>query len=480
MLNNGTVSGTKNARVMKVQTAQITAVIIPSKKRPDGTCPIAIRVNFHGRAIKTLPVSVLEKNWDEKSSNVRKTDKDHEWKNQIIADELHSADKNRLALEAAGKDYRAKDVLITREKYLEPHLLEIDSVCDRMLAERCVRDHTRASYSTAIRKLKEYYGNNVGFLDLDSDNIVGFGKWMSQRHKSSTILTVMRCIATIYKYAVAHGTIANDDNPFKTYKYTRLFKSQTSRDALSEADMAKLEGWYSQHVNVDESGAVMPASKEILNDMLTPYSELCSVAMFLSSYYLQGLATVDLALLRSDQFRERRTTVERDGMKAVQAIVDGKEQTVYIPTAETEDVWYWDVAGVKRRKTGRPVPIALEINYMSLAVIGLYLKTANERGGYVFPLTDHMPEAKELDRICERFSKNAQKKLRRLAEKLGIHTDITMYTARHTFATHLLAKGASAGLLASAMGRTVENIDTYIHELDAPERLLAAKRNGRR
>lgn len=468
-----TVRITKNAKDMKVQTAQISAVILPNKKRPDGTCPIAIRVNFHGRAMKTLTVSAKEKDWDSRTSNVRKSDRDYALKNHIISDELHQAEQNRLALEASGKPYRAKDVLASREK---PRLLEIDGVCERMMEERCVRDHTRASYRTALKKLKEYYGDNVGFGDIDSDNIVGFGKWLAGKYRNSTILTVMRCIATIFKYAAAHGVISDSDNPFRTYKYTRMFKSETSREALSEAEMAKLEGWYSQHFFVDDSGSVAPVSADVWNDMLTPYSELCTASMFLASYYLQGLSTVDMVLLKASQFREKKTTVRREEMRPVQVTVDGVEQTAFIPTVTEEEIWYWDVVDVKRRKTGQPVPIAVEQNYMSLAVIGLYLATADERGGYVFPLTDHEPESRELDRICERFSKNAQKKLRRLGQKLQIKTQMTPYIARHTFATHMLQKGATAGLLASAMGRTVENIDTYIHQLDSSERLLAAKR----
>ena len=462
---------------MKVQTAQIQAVIIPSKQRPDGTCPIAIRVNFHGRAMKTLPISVMERDWDPKSSNVRKSDPEHAWKNKIISDELRQADQNRLALEAADRIYRAKDVLIVREKYTEPRLLELDAILERMLSERGVRDHTRASYVTALKKLREYYGGGIGLLDVDSDNIVGFGKWMvGKGYKNGTILTTMRCIATIWKYAVSHGVVSDADNPFKRYKYTRLFKTETSRDALSEAEMARMEGWYSQHFFVDDAGCVAPISADVWRDMTTAHTPLCAVAMFLASYYLQGLSTVDMALLRAEQFREKKTSVQREDMRAVQVVVDGIEQTAYIPTTVTDEIYYWEIVDVKRRKTGQPVPIAVEQNNMTLAVIGLYLSTAGERNGYVFPLTDHTPVETELNRITERFSKNAQKHLRRLGKELGISADMTMYTARHTFATHLLNNGASAGLLASAMGRTVENIDTYVHQLDSSERLLAAKR----
>lgn len=462
---------------MKVQTAQIQAVILTSKQRKDGTCPIAIRVNFHGRAMRTLPISVKPTDWCSRTANVRKSDKDHAWKNKIISDELHAADQTRLALEAAGKAYRAKDVLVTREKYAEPRLLELDAILERMLAERGVRSHTRASYMTALKMLRAYYGDNVGLLDVDSDNIVGYGKFLlSKGYKNSTILTAMRCTATLFKYAVAHGCLAEADNPFKNYKYTKLFKSQTSREALSEAEMAKLEGWYSQHFFVNDEGAVAPISADVWKDMTTAYSPLCGVAMFLASYYLQGLSTVDMALLKASQFREKKTSIQREEMRSVQVVVDGIEQTAYIPSIRNDDVYYWEIVDVKRRKTGQPVPLAVEQNNMSLAVIGLYLATAGERGGYVFPILERTPEEAELNRACERFSKNAQKHLRRIANELGISADITMYTARHSFATHMLQNGATAGLLASAMGRTVENIDTYIHQLDSSERLLAAKR----
>ena len=94
---------------MRTDTAKITAVLLASKKRPDGTCPVAVRVNWKGRAISTLPVSVTEKDWDAKNACVRKSVKNAANMNSIISQALAEADARRLEYEREGRSYTAAE-----------------------------------------------------------------------------------------------------------------------------------------------------------------------------------------------------------------------------------------------------------------------------------------------------------------------------------------------------------------------------------
>ena len=58
------------------------------------------------------------------------------------------------------------------------------------------------------------------------------------------------------------------------------------------------------------------------------------------------------------------------------------------------------------------------------------------------------------------------RKLKQFASKIGINSDITFYTARHSFASILNWNGINPSLIAQMMGRDVTDIQVYLRQFN--------------
>lgn len=57
-----------------------------------------------------------------------------------------------------------------------------------------------------------------------------------------------------------------------------------------------------------------------------------------------------------------------------------------------------------------------------------------------------------------------------------INSNLTFYSARHTYASQLYHQGVPISLIAQNMGRDVSNIETYLKEFD-DKRIIEANKN---
>ena len=462
---------------MKTDTAKITAILW-KKQRPDGTFPVAIRVNWKGRALKTLPVSVPERDWDSRTANVRKSNPNHAQMNSIISQALAEADARRLEFEREGRAYTAADIL--SDNGPKNRYTSFSDAIQGLVRDRALRPNTAKGYVTLLNWLERYLGQDCRLHQLTRENIRPFARYLEDNGiKGSTIQNMLARVGAIYSWAVETNVIRPEEHPMEGFRYRQQYRQQTERTALSESDVAKLEGWFASHFIADDDGVVRPVSEHVWKDMLDYTSELFACGLWLSSFYLQGLSPVDIAWLKAEQFVEKTfsRTVER--MELVEATVGGETKMVYLPVTDEEEVHYWSIEGVKRRKTGQPVELAVEIDYMKLAVIGLYLSTAAERDGYVWPIFHSGMSEDQRSYRMTRISNKACERLNKVCRRLEIPGKITLYVARHTYATMAAKSGVANAVLAKSMGRTVGGIDRYVHSLTSAEALLEAKKRMR-
>lgn len=462
---------------MKTETAKITAILW-KKQRPDGTFPVAIRVNWKGRALKTLPVSVKESDWDSRNANVRKSNPNAAQMNSIISQAIAEANARRLEYEREGRAYSAADIL--SDKGPKNRYMSFSDAIQGLVRDRALRSNTAKGYVTLLNWLERYLGQDCRLHQLTRENIRPFARYLDDNGmKGSTIHNMLARVGAIYNWAIENNVIHSEDYPLEGFRYRMQYRQTTERTALTENDVAKLEGWFASHFIADDDGTVRPASEDVWSDMLDYTSELFACGLWLASFYLQGLSPVDIAWLKAEQFVEKTFTRTVERTELVEAIVGGETKMVYLPVTDEEEVQYWSIEGVKRRKTGQPVELAVEIDYMKLAVIGLYLATAGERNGYVWPIfQDGMSEDQRSYRMT-RISKKACGRLNNVCRRLDITGNITLYTARHTYATMAAKSGVANAVLAKSMGRTVCGIDRYVHSLTSAETLLEAKKRMR-
>ena len=75
---------------------------------------------------------------------------------------------------------------------------------------------------------------------------------------------------------------------------------------------------------------------------------------------------------------------------------------------------------------------------------------------YLFPILNrqiHTTEKQILERV-KKTLKHVNKRLHELSEEIGLHTPLTTYVARHTYATVLKRSGVSVALISESLGHS--------------------------
>jgi integrase len=108
----------------------------------------------------------------------------------------------------------------------------------------------------------------------------------------------------------------------------------------------------------------------------------------------------------------------------------------------------------ERQKTGeevRSIPL-------SDALAGLLTALEVQGGEYVLPILgpEHVTEKQKVLRI-QKCLKRMNREMKEAAALVGIHTKLTSYVARHTYATTLKRKGTSDTLISEALGHASTN-----------------------
>lgn len=150
------------------------------------------------------------------------------------------------------------------------------------------------------------------------------------------------------------------------------------------------------------------------------------IDMFLFSYYAGGIASVDFSYLQYSDIRKDKIVVSR-----------------------------WKTIGGFREKK-QDIDIVPEI----IELIEKYRgKTIN---GFVFPIIDKCDLDKQ-ESYATKFRVYANNYLARVCKELGL-PKVTLYAARHTYATHSIIAGCRLMDVACTMGNTAKMIEKHYYE----------------
>ncbi len=145
--------------------------------------------------------------------------------------------------------------------------------------------------------------------------------------------------------------------------------------------------------------------------------------MFIFSFITRGMAPIDMALLRKDN------------------VVSGK--LVY-----------------RRHKTGRTISMEWIAEMQDIA--GRYMRDESD---YLFPLVSS--EGAEGWKEFKRGSQAVNYHLRKLGRRLALPMPLTLYVARHSWATVAKSSGVPTALISDAMGHSSERMtQTYLGSID--------------
>ena len=288
---------------------------------------------------------------------------------------------------------------------------------------------TMLHYKATLNSFKRYRGNkDISLSEIDAEAMRSYEVYLHHtaevcRNTSSFYLRILRAT---YNKAVAKG-LTPQQHPF-TDVYTGI--AQTRKRAIPTESVSRIK------------------RLDSVND-LTPKEEMARDT-FLMSFYLRGISFIDLAHLRKSDLKD-------------------------------------DYLHYTRSKTGQHLTIRWEEKMQELME---KYQAQTDTSPYLFPfLVDYgiKSQDKTIDKIREdvRQYHNAEARisyhLRKLGAKIGVKGKLTLYVARHSWATTARDKNIPISVISEALGHHSETTtQIYLNSIkssavdDANAKILSA------
>lgn len=445
--------------------AKISIKLYTSKVLSDYTSPIMISVCKDGkRKYVSTGISCLPSEWDSKKNELKKLVKNAKAMNLIIQQKYSSIISRELELIAQNIPYNIDD-LISSVKTNSSNKLLLSDLLKQYISVKKSKHATIVNYEYALSILNEHNVRYVDQVNTDVIDEIVYGKL-----KDNSSRNVIKNIKSLLNFAAKNKLIK--ENPIKGYKSDKKMNFETKKRALSYQEISQIEynyitKYFVTKEQIDSIKLMNQAQIDGIKDKdlreyycnikdnkMNIYSESFAVGLFLLSFNMQGLALVDLLSLKKSDFQ----LYNYSNKKSLQNNLLNPQSKQYF-RVET-----------KRSKTGKNVTIFIPIDQFMMFCNIIFNQQFNPNNidddDYFFPVF-----SKEITEI-EAFKKKQilqvmlNRKLKQFASKIGINSDITFYTARHSFASIMNWNGINPSLIAQMMGRDVADIQVYLKQFN--------------
>ncbi len=378
--------------------ASISVVCYKSKTLSNGEHPLMLQISKNGkRKYQSLGISIHSDNWDFLKNKPKSNCPNGEYIQKIISDKIIKVQKQILEFTANGKDYTPTNLLtfnksIVREKTVEDFYKELI-----LTFEKTDKVGNRLIYKTSYNSIKAFNKGslNILFADIDVNWLNRYEKWLRGKgNKDTTISLLFRTLRSAYNKAVDAKCARKTDYPFDEFKISR-FDVKTKKRALSKENILKI-----MKLDLADENDSIKFTRDI----------------FIFSYLCGGINFSDIANLKDEN------------------IVNGR-------------IYY------VRQKTGKAISIQLSDESRDILSRD---RTSNDERGYLFPILDiriHKTALQKQNRIHKILGRT-DKDLKLIAEKCKIEQNLTIYSARHSFATVLKNSGVNVALISETLGHS--------------------------
>lgn len=440
----------------KKQSASISLKML--KKEKDGKHPIVLRVCWKGQvASRYTNVWVEPKYWN--GTEIIKKCPDFAALNILLKKVYNEADGRRLDYEAKDMEYSAYDLV--SEKEIPKCKLEYSALYNKLVEEKKLK--SIQNYHRAYAKLKEYsHLNEIQLTMLTAEYLQGFANWLIQQgRKSGYAQFCLTNIRSVWNYAIKEKLVSPNDYPFGNNNgFWRKYKQGEHKTAITKHQLDGIIAYFcNTFYDFDGINNIVQPKKSVKYKSL--YSYWFALNFWLTIYYMQGLSPNDVLNIKRSQ---------------IQLLKDENDEE------------YYRIVGVRRAKTGIQVPIAIKNTDIVHLLITPYYRLND--GEYLYPLFNHLPKGTSKDTAKNNLIAYNSKTLKILWQRINkyafnqgwedwedIPRDTTLYSARHSFATHYLERGGNVVGLATMLGRRVANIDVYVKQLTSDDYILNLKKD---
>ncbi|GAA4276738.1 site-specific integrase [Aquimarina mytili] len=356
--------------------ASVKAILYRSKKKADGTHPIALRIIKDRKPAYLYLDWIGNKYWDDTKSKVKSSHLSHKRLNNLILKKLTQADDLILEFESNNRFYTGASILklvkgnrknISFFKYAEEYIEELEKT----------NKHSRASSDKArIKRTKEFTNNrDIAFQEIDQAFLKKLRVFLIAKHQSSerSVLNTYVVIRTIFNKAISEGIVDQKYYPFGKGKIQIKFP-QTLKIGLSEDEITAIE-------NLElKTGTTIWHSRNI----------------FLFSFYLAGMRISDVLKIKWEAIQNDR-------------------------------LYY------KMNKNSKADSVKLTSKILSL--LSHYQKDKRSNTDFIFPELKkaNLKDSKDVYNKTKTATKKFNKYLNELAQLAEIDKKITCHIARHSF-----------------------------------------------
>ena len=427
--------------------AKISIKHYTSKVLSDYTSPIMISICKNGkRKYVATGISCLPNDWDSKKNEIKKTVKNSKAINLIIQQKYNAIVSRELELIAQGYAYTVDD-LIASVKTNNSNKFLLSELLKQYTEHKKSKHSTVVNYEYALSILNEH---NVRYVDQVNTDVIDEITYSKLKDNSNR--NIIKNIKSLLNFAVKNKIIK--ENPIKGYKSDKKMNFETKKRALTYEQISKIEynyitKYFITKEQIDNIKSMNQAQIEeikdkelreyycnIIDGKINIYSEAFAVGLFLLSFNMQGLALVDLLTLKKNDFQ----IYNYSNKSALQNNLLNPQSKQYF-RIETQ-----------RNKTGKNVTIFIPVDQFMMFCNIIFNQNFNpdliENDNYFFPVFSKEMTEIELFKKKQILQVMLNRKLKQFASNIGINSDITFYTARHSFASVLNWNGINPSLIA--------------------------------
>jgi len=354
--------------------ATIKAVL---RKKPNsaGLFPLAIRLTKNRKSSFLFTGQYIdEKYWDGKSSRVKKSHPNSNRLNHLLATKLVEANDMLIESDSQDNPQSAKKI---KKRIVGKTKLDFFQASEFFLSNLLKRKKFNQHYNQEKRLyiFRTFLGRKeLSFTDLDVTLLKSFEAYLLYEREVAprTAINYLMLIRTIYNFARNEYYVDDRNYPFGKGKIQIKFP-ESEKIGLNREEVQLLE----------------------TADNLT-LAQRHAVNTWLTSFYYAGVRVSDVLQLRWSDFIDRR-------------------------------IYYR--MGKNKKLVSLANPEKVE------AILNFYRLNKNGKDDLVFPYLKgvNLKDKKRLATRIKTITRNLNRRLEIVAEKLGIEKKLTMHIARHTF-----------------------------------------------
>lgn len=286
---------------MKVSIARIRLFLKEGKTLADGTHPIMLMVAFNGKCTRSTGYSCPSRYWDKRNECVRKGFPNFAMINFEIQKMKNEAIARRTEYERLSEPYTAQ-MIISSKKILSAVRNDLKGVIEQYISDKGLEAKTIEKWWVVYRSVIRYCGNDKLIVnEIDESFCRRYGRWMENEGLSNgSIRSYLGKIGAICHYAISKGLMS--EHPFKTWKYHLDYRESKSELYIHSRSMSVMMEMFFDEIIV-RNGSMWHYRDNAIEELMDIHSELYSHYLYIITYYLCGIAPIDLSMLKKGDIK---------------------------------------------------------------------------------------------------------------------------------------------------------------------------------